>query len=425
MLLTGPDDAHQPGVVTAQQTPSIQQVRESRSPKVALLFLVTTSVRHPELWAHWLHLAAGLHVPDDCPLPGGPAHERIAQPVPQALGYLSRVRKLINGNLSAPSKVEKEVQACLEGNSSVAIESIYASQSLFTLYLHSVPGYHQSAPSIFTGREVPFRVSTSYGGHSLIEAERALVKEALKDPTNVKFVMVAHDSIPLYPPYVVFVQLLSDGDKSRMGLDGLLAIDKNRWREGFIKNMEGMHLREQHFGKTSQWVVLTRSHAMLMDRDVHVERVFQQFCINPCVSDENYLPTLLATYNATNEKITSLRLGDSQACPWASMLDSARHTFHAWARAEVINRDRHRRIVNTTTEDAAWVPAPTMDDLGAYVRAAGYSPGTMDCALLARKFPSSTRLAVLAALFNCSGGGLASSCRHPHARLLHARHIAG
>lgn len=64
------------------------------------------------------------------------------------------------------------------------------------------------------------------------QAERALVKEALKDPTNVKFVMVAHDSIPLYPPYVVFLQLLSDGDKSRMGLDGLLAIDKNRWREG-------------------------------------------------------------------------------------------------------------------------------------------------------------------------------------------------
>ncbi|MEW5299595.1 MAG: hypothetical protein WDW36_002594 [Sanguina aurantia] len=345
------------------------------------------------------------------------------------------------------------------GNSSVAIEGIYASQSLFTIYLHSVPGYNQTAPSVFTGREVPFRVSTSYGGHSLIEAERALVKEALKDPSNVKFVMVAHDSIPLYPPYVVFLQLLSDGDKSRMGLDGLLAIDKNRWREGFTKGMESMHLREQHFGKTSQWVVLTRSHAMLMDRDVHVERAFQQSCINPCVSDENYLPTLLATYNATNEvdgygsgthvswpntgdshpnsyapaditpaKITSLRLGDTQPCAWASMLNSARHTFHAWARAEVINRDRHTLLAHTTTdaEDAASVDnAPTMDDLGAYVRAAGYSPGTMDCALLARKFPSSTRLAVLTALFNCSGGGLASSCRHPHARHLHTRHIAG
>lgn len=137
-------------------------------------------------------------------------------------------------------------------------------------------------------------------------------------------------------------------------------------------------------------------------------------------------PNSYAPPNITPEKITSLRLGDSQACAWASMLDSARHTFHAWARAEMINRDRHRRIVNTTTEDAASVEnAPTMDDLGAYVRAAGYSPGTTDCALLARKFPSSTRLAVLTALFNCSGGGLASSCRHPHARLLHARHIAG
>lgn len=39
------------------------------------------------------------------------------------------------------------------------------------------------------------------------QAERALFAEALKDPLNVKFMLVAHDAIPLYPPHVIWAQV--------------------------------------------------------------------------------------------------------------------------------------------------------------------------------------------------------------------------
>lgn len=98
------------------------------------------------------------------------------------------------------------------------------------------------------------------------------------------------------------------------------------------------------------------------------------------------------------------------------MLDSARHTFHAWTRAEVMNRKKHRRLVNVTIAS----PNPTMDALGVFVRASGYLAGEMSCPLLARKFPTGTREAVLKALFDCEGGGLSETCMHPHARHLQA-----
>lgn len=47
--------------------------------------------------------------------------------------------------------------------------------------------------------------------------------------------------------------------------------------------------------------MLTRTHAQLVVRDVHVERVFEHYCTSWCVSDENYIPTLLASYNASHE----------------------------------------------------------------------------------------------------------------------------
>lgn len=60
------------------------------------------------------------------------------------------------------------------------------------------------------------------------QAELALLREALKDPSNVKFVMVAHDAIPLYPPYVIWAQLMSQGDLSHVGNQ---KDPKDHWRK--------------------------------------------------------------------------------------------------------------------------------------------------------------------------------------------------
>lgn len=85
--------------------------------------------------------------------------------------------------------------------------------------------------------------------------------------------------------------------------------------------METGHLRQSHWRKSSQWTLLTRAHAALAVADRHVSEIFARYCFTPyrfaaqglglpgrrqvressCVSDEHYLPTLLASYGLSNQ----------------------------------------------------------------------------------------------------------------------------
>ena len=55
----------------------------------------------------------------------------------------------------------------------------------------------------------------SWGTFALVEATRALMRASLEDPLNQKFVLLSEAGIPLYPPDLFYVQLMSE-DKSRI-----------------------------------------------------------------------------------------------------------------------------------------------------------------------------------------------------------------
>lgn len=42
----------------------------------------------------------------------------------------------------------------------------------------------------------------------MVDAARALLKEALRDPLNQRFILVSESGLPLYPPDVVYTQLM-------------------------------------------------------------------------------------------------------------------------------------------------------------------------------------------------------------------------
>jgi len=69
--------------------------------------------------------------------------------------------------------------------------------------------------SLFHGKEVSERVHVKWGTFALVEATRALMRASLEDPLNQKFVLLSEAGIPLYPPDLVYVQLMSE-DKSRI-----------------------------------------------------------------------------------------------------------------------------------------------------------------------------------------------------------------
>lgn len=65
----------------------------------------------------------------------------------------------------------------------------------------------------------PTPLQTRWGSFELVLAAKLLLREALLEPTNAYFVMVSESDVPLYPPAVVYRQILSEG-RSRIDACG-------------------------------------------------------------------------------------------------------------------------------------------------------------------------------------------------------------
>ncbi|KAH9790863.1 glycosyltransferase bc10 [Citrus sinensis] len=176
-------------------------------------------------------------------------------------------------------------------------------ESRFSIYVHSRPGFLFSKGTTrsiyFLDRQVNDSIQVDWGGASMIEAERILLRHALADPFNDR-------CIPLYNfsytyNYIMststsFVDSFADTKEGRYNPKMAPVIPVHNWRKG------------------SQWAVLTRKHAEIVVNDTTVFPMFQQHCkrkslpefwrehsfpADPskehnCIPDEHYVQTLLA-----------------------------------------------------------------------------------------------------------------------------------
>jgi hypothetical protein len=69
--------------------------------------------------------------------------------------------------------------------------------------------------SLFYGHDITERVHVEWGTFSLVAAFKALLRSALQDPLNLKFLLISESGIPLYPPELMWVQLMIE-EKSRI-----------------------------------------------------------------------------------------------------------------------------------------------------------------------------------------------------------------
>jgi Core-2/I-Branching enzyme len=74
--------------------------------------------------------------------------------------------------------------------------------------------------STFHKQEIAERVHVSWSHHSEVTAIKELVKAALVDPLNQKFVTLSESSIPLYPAITTY-QVLRSEPESRINACGL------------------------------------------------------------------------------------------------------------------------------------------------------------------------------------------------------------
>ncbi|KAJ4972867.1 hypothetical protein NE237_006041 [Protea cynaroides] len=183
-------------------------------------------------------------------------------------------------------------------------------ENRFSIFVHARPGFMfnkaTTKSAYFYGRQINDSIQVDWGEASMIQAERILLKNALMDPFNKRFVFLSDRCLPLYNfsytyDYIMstsnsFVDSFADTKERRYNPKMHPVIPVHNWRKG------------------SQWVVLTRKHAKILMEDNTVYPVFQQHCRRKslpefwrnhplpadgskehnCIPDEHYVQTLLA-----------------------------------------------------------------------------------------------------------------------------------
>lgn len=186
-----------------------------------------------------------------------------------------------------------------------------ADETSFSIYIHSRPGFvYNEMTTVCTfcyGRQLSDSIQVLWGEASMIQAEHILLRKALEDPANQRFILVSDSCVPLYNfsytyDYVMsspksFVDSFVDPKASRYNPKMAPTIQKDKWRKG------------------SQWATLIRKHAEVLVADKTVFPVFKRHCKrrpllpehlrkqaqpkvvqkeHDCIPDEHYVQTLLA-----------------------------------------------------------------------------------------------------------------------------------
>ncbi|KAK4280787.1 hypothetical protein QN277_012363 [Acacia crassicarpa] len=164
-------------------------------------------------------------------------------------------------------------------------------QGLYSIYVHSHPSFNQTVPreSVFYGRSVPSK-AVRWGNVDMTEAEIRLLKNALLDFSNQRFVLLSESCIPLFNFSTIYTYLMNStqnyveaydfpgakGGRGRYSPKMKPLITLNQWRKG------------------SQWFQIDRDLAIDVVSDNQYFPVFKRYCKAFCCADEHYLPTFVS-----------------------------------------------------------------------------------------------------------------------------------
>ncbi|KAI5071267.1 hypothetical protein GOP47_0013518 [Adiantum capillus-veneris] len=185
-----------------------------------------------------------------------------------------------------------------------------AKEDLFSIYIHSRPGFvynkRTTACQYFLDRQLSNSIQVNWGEASMVEAERLLLREALKDIRNDRFLLLSDSCVPLYNFSFVYSYIMTT---RRSFVDSFLDAKERRYNPRMAPSIQRAEWR-----KGSQWFALRRDHAVIVASDTDVFPLFQKLCrrrLSPefwrqkhltgdpskqhnCIPDEHYVQTLLA-----------------------------------------------------------------------------------------------------------------------------------
>lgn len=186
----------------------------------------------------------------------------------------------------------------------------------YSIYIHSEPGFvfdeMSTRSSFFYNCQLSNSIKVGWGESSMIEAERLLLRAALENPANRRFLLLSDSCVPLYNFSYSYSYLMGS---SKSFVDSFLDM-----REGRYNPKMSPVIPMRKWRKGSQWFALVRSHAKAVAYDDVIFPVFKKLCKrrppldaskgkqnlklqkqHNCIPDEHYVQTLLAMSDLEGE----------------------------------------------------------------------------------------------------------------------------
>jgi len=210
--------------------------------------------------------------------------------------------------------------------------------------------------------------------------------------------------------------------------------------------METKFLTKNVWRKSQQWFILNRLHVELAVKDHHIKEVFKRYCWSYgkhiCVSDEHYLPTLLASYGLDDQTDC---LGEGTWTNWSSSgwhpktfepeevspallriiqnkdwppcdPNPARKTalklFDLPQETESVHLEKSCLDEDLSLPSEDWTAHLAQASSEDWTVKEGYIPLGYECPLFARKFSPEALPATINATLSCSGAALGPWCAH-------------
>jgi len=158
-----------------------------------------------------------------------------------------------------------------------------------SMYIHASEGVPEDSP--FKKYELPYTIPTTH--YHTMKAQIALLKEALRDPDNQKFIFSSESTIPLQSFKHVYSEVM-DTHKS------IFKYFPNPHQDPENKHYATRSLEklpQEYRYKSSQWIILNRAHATLMANDTQYLDIITEYDAD----NELYPSSFLATQHALNE----------------------------------------------------------------------------------------------------------------------------
>lgn len=169
----------------------------------------------------------------------------------------------------------------------------------FSIYIHASREKPVHTSRYFVNKEIRSG-KVDWGKISMVDAEKRLLSNALKDLDNQHFVLLSDSCVPLRDFDYVYNYLMYTNISFIDSFPDPGPHGNGRYSEHMLPEVE-----KKYFRKGAQWFTMKRQHAVIVMADSLYYSKFREYCRpgmdgqRNCYSDEHYLPTFFNMHDPT------------------------------------------------------------------------------------------------------------------------------